>query len=346
MSAGPPSTRPLRVALAGAGMVSRHHLIAWAKLAQAEIVAVADPDPARAKERAGAFGIGATFDDVAAMLDAVRPDAIDIATPVATHADLVRLAACRGVAVLCQKPLTPTLREAQALAAEIGARVPFMVHENWRFRTPYRLARDWIAEGRIGRVRRFAIAAETGGLLSLGGEVPPALLRQPFMADLPRFIIFELLVHHLDLARTLGGEMSVAAARIGRASPLVQGEDHAVILLEGEGVFGTVTGDFAVPGRPPTLADQVEIIGERGRITFDGATLTLCSVTGIVEAQRFDPDIAYQSGYDAAIAHFVDRLQAGQPFETSVEDNLRTFRLMHDAYAAATPGAAGEDRSA
>jgi D-apiose dehydrogenase len=329
----------LRVALAGAGMVSRHHLIAWSKLADAEVVAIADPNRAKAEERARAFGVPQVFDDVAVMIDATAPDAIDIATPVSTHAELVRLAASRGVAVLCQKPLTPTLAEAQALAAEIGGRVPVMAHENWRFRTPYRMARDWIANGRIGSVRRFAVAAESAGLVpTVAGDVPPALVRQPFMAHLPRFIIFELLIHHLDVARALCGDLAVAAARIGRTSPLVKGEDHAVILLDGQGSFGTVTGDFAVPGRSPTLTDQVDIVGETGRVSFDGVTLALWSRHGVAEERRFDPEAAYQSGYDAAIAHFVERCRTARPFETSLDDNLKTLRLVEDSYLLAERG--------
>jgi predicted dehydrogenase len=145
---------------------------------------------------------------------------------------------------LCQKPLAPTLREAEALAAEIGPRVPVMVHENWRFRAPYRRARDWIAAGRIGRVRRFAIAVDSSGLLvPPRGCRPPALVRQPFMADLPRYIIFELLIHHLDLARRLAGELRVSGAEAVRSSPFAKGEERAAILLAGEGLFGTVTGD-------------------------------------------------------------------------------------------------------
>jgi D-apiose dehydrogenase len=325
----------LRVALAGAGMVSRHHLIAWSKLPGARVVAVADPQEDKAAERARGFGIERVYDDVARMLDETRPDAIDIATPVETHAPLARLAAGRGIAVLCQKPLAPTLSEAEALAAEIGPRVPVMVHENWRFRTPYRQAREWIAGGRIGRVRRFAISAESSGLLvPPGGGAPPALLRQPFMAELARYIIFELLIHHLDLARTLAGELRVTGAEAVRSSPFAKGEERAAVLLSGDGLFGTVTGDFAVSGRPPDLIDQVEVVGEEGRIAFDGELLSLARQAASVEDIRFDRTDAYQSGYDGAIRHFVEALRSGGAFETSLADNLRTLRLVDDAYAA------------
>jgi predicted dehydrogenase len=54
--------QPLRIGLIGAGMVSRHHLIAWASLSdQARVVAVADPSSENAARRASEFGISQTY---------------------------------------------------------------------------------------------------------------------------------------------------------------------------------------------------------------------------------------------------------------------------------------------
>ena len=72
------------------------------------------------------------------MLAAEEIDALDVASPRETHAAWVEAAAARGIDVLCQKPLTPTLAEAEALVQRVGARVRLMVHENWRFRPWYR----------------------------------------------------------------------------------------------------------------------------------------------------------------------------------------------------------------
>jgi hypothetical protein len=87
-------SKRFRVGLIGAGMVSRHHLIAWASLADdARVVAIADPSPENAMQRASEFGIGATFLATEDMLSETELDAVDIAAPRAYHADLVRLAA-------------------------------------------------------------------------------------------------------------------------------------------------------------------------------------------------------------------------------------------------------------
>ena len=144
--------RKLRVGFAGAGAISRFHMAGWRETDEAEVLAICDPDGGRARALAEAFGVPRTYSGLAEMLDAESLDAVDIATPVGTHAELARLAADRGVHVCCQKPLTPTVREAEALIACVGDRVRFMVHENYRFRPHYEQVGEWLRAGRIGRV--------------------------------------------------------------------------------------------------------------------------------------------------------------------------------------------------
>ena len=100
---------PLRIGMIGAGFVSQHHLAAWQRLAgRAGGVAIADPSVENARRRADAFGIPRVYPTAMAMLEAESLDAIDVASPRETHAAMVRLAAAKGISVLCQKPLAPT----------------------------------------------------------------------------------------------------------------------------------------------------------------------------------------------------------------------------------------------
>jgi predicted dehydrogenase len=127
------------VAIAGAGMISRHQIVAWSKVDPIRVIAIADPVREKAQLRAGEFGISHAFEDVQDMLDRLRPDILDIASPVETHVGIAQMVARHGIAVLCQKPVAPTLAEAECLTP-VAQHVPFMVHENWRFRAPCRLA--------------------------------------------------------------------------------------------------------------------------------------------------------------------------------------------------------------
>src|ERR1700694_4132407 len=94
----------LRIGLIGAGMVSRHHLIAWGDIAdQARVSAIADPSRENATRRAGEFGISNIYANAEAMLAATELDAVDIAAPRQFHAPLVRLVGEKPPPGVCPK---------------------------------------------------------------------------------------------------------------------------------------------------------------------------------------------------------------------------------------------------
>ncbi len=322
----------IRVAIAGAGMVTRHHLIAWSRAPKVQVAAIQNRTPAKAYKLADEFGIPHVYGELEEMLAKEKPDALDIAVSMELHAAYARTAADYDVAILCQKPMTPTLAESEALVADIGKKVRFMVHENWRFRPQYRQAAAWIDQGRTGPIQQFSLSAFSSGLLSRNAEgVPAALARQPFMARMQRFIIMELLIHHLDTIRFLMGPMAVLGCQTHRLSADVIGEDTALILLKtATGAFGTVYGSFSAAGYPPLSQDRLELIGQRASIIFERNQIRLIGEKE--ETVTIDLTDAYQTSYDNAIAHFVDCLRSGQPFETDGFDNLATLRLVEEAY--------------
>jgi predicted dehydrogenase len=322
----------IKVAIAGAGMVTRHHLLAWGRLPQVEVVAICARHLENAQARAAEFNIQSAYDDVSLMLDREKPDALDIATPPEVHRPQAMMAADRGIDILCQKPMTPSLAESERLVAAIGDRVRFMVHENWRFRPQYRQAADWLAAGRVGRLCEFQLTVRSSGLLTRTPSGQPfALARQPFLAGLKRFIIMELLIHHLDTIRYLVGPVHVRNADSARFSPDVIGEDMALISLKADsGALGTVGGNFSAAGYPSLPADRLELIGQKASILFENNILRLRGETE--ETLEFDIEQAYQQSYDNAVAHFVQALEDKTPFETDAADNMQTLRLVEAAY--------------
>ena len=108
---------PLRVAVAGAGYFARYHYEAWGRIEEVTLAALAEPDGARARAMARDFSVPRTFESLETLLAEVEIDLLDIATPPETHHTLVAQAAARGLAVVCQKPLAPTLDEARDLVA-------------------------------------------------------------------------------------------------------------------------------------------------------------------------------------------------------------------------------------
>ena len=324
----------LRIGLIGAGDISQNHLAAWRKVAGATVVAVCDVDKARARARAEAFEIPAVYSDAAAMFAGEKLDAVDIATWRETHYELAQLAAAHGAHVLCQKPLANTLAEAEALAAAVAGRVRLMVNENRRFAPHFRAIRRWLDEDRVGPVRQCVLTMHRSGYIKDANGRRPAVERAPFMATEPRLMIAETLIHQLDVLRFLLGPLSMVAARTLHTEPDMPGETLATLMMETPaGAPVVVAGSFVAPGFGTAVSDRIEIIGTHASVIFDESGIELRGAT--VERIAVDMKAAYQACFDAGIAHFVEKLLSGEPFETSPEDNLQTLKLVEDAYALA-----------
>ncbi|QYK41117.1 MAG: Gfo/Idh/MocA family oxidoreductase [Paracoccaceae bacterium] len=323
----------LRVALVGAGMIGLYHLRAW-RAAGAEVVAVCDLDAGKARARAEEFGIARVTTDAAALFKDGGFDAVDIAASVAAHAPVARMAADHGVHVMVQKPLRETVAEAEALLDDVGDRVRVMVHENYRFRPHYMTIRRWIDEGRIGTPRHVTIACRGSGLCPRPGTVPFLIERQPYLTGFRRNLVFETMIHHLDVLRCLVGPLTVVSARLNRLATGLPGEDTAAILMQTPGgLIATADGCICAPGYPQLHGDRLEVIGTTGTAVMD---LNRVYLVGQEDAaETVDLTGRYQECFDTAMAAFVAGLRDGTPFETEARDNLETLRLMESVYRAA-----------
>lgn len=322
-----------RVAVLGCGQVSADHLVGWSRARGATLVAACDPVLARAQGRAREFAIPVAYDDPAVMLERERPDLVDIITPRETHAAMVRLAVAHGVAgVLCEKPLCPTLDEARTLVGEVaGSRTRLMVNENWRYRQYYRRIGEWIGAGRLGTIVQYRQAMWRSNFIQDGEGQYPALRRQPFMAKESRLLVAESLIHNLDVARSLMGELTVLAARMTNACDAVLGETGAMILLETpERVPAVVEGVLTASGHGVRAGDRIEIAGTRCSVLLDDAVVRLFGAER--ETFTYDEATERQGCFDASIQHFVDGMANGAPFWTAADDQLATLKLVEDAY--------------
>jgi predicted dehydrogenase len=106
--------KDLRLAVVGVGHLGRHHARLASSLAGFQVVGVHDHHPGRAAEVAAEFSLPilADFDDVA-----LRAEAVVVATPTVSHAEVSRFFLDRGLHVLVEKPMTASLAEADDLVA-------------------------------------------------------------------------------------------------------------------------------------------------------------------------------------------------------------------------------------
>nr|WP_309402162.1 Gfo/Idh/MocA family oxidoreductase [Aminobacter niigataensis]WMD00099.1 Gfo/Idh/MocA family oxidoreductase [Aminobacter niigataensis] len=331
MNDGPKS---LKVGLIGCGWVSQHHLRAWRGCPDAEVVVLVDPSPEARDRRGDEFGIAHRFGSMQELIDSGLVDAVDIATPRETHADIVRAAARAGLPVLCQKPLAPTLPEAEALVKEVATLTRLMVHENWRFRPYIRDMARLVANGDIGAVKQCRLTLFHSGFIADGEGRLPAVVRQPFFASLERMLVMEVLIHHIDALRFIFGKLNLKAAHWGHTVDGVRGDDFATITLEGSGPYGpsiSIMANMAAHGYPNRVPDELVVLGDKGTLILSDNELRTFG-EGSDSKISYDPDAVYRASYSGAIGHFVSALREGGPFETSPEDNLETLRLVEAIY--------------
>jgi len=322
----------MRGALIGCGFFAQNQLHGWQGVA--EIVAICDRDPARLAETAARFGITRTYRDAAEMFADGGFDFVDIATTVASHRPLVEMAAQAGVHIICQKPFAETMEDARAMvAAADQAGVTLMVHENFRWQSPIRAAIEAVRGGAIG-TPFFARVSFRSGYDVFSG--------QPYLATDKRFIIQDLGIHILDIARALLGDATRITATTRRVNPAIRGEDVATMLLAHQGgATSVVDCSYATRRAPETFPETLlEIDGERGTLRLEaGYRLILPDGARDVSPPLLPwaakPWHNIQESVLLIQRHFVDCIKAGTAPETSGADNLRTLALVEGAYLSA-----------
>ena len=156
--------QPFRLALVGAGMVTRSsHLPAALASDKVQVVALVEPMRQRAEELARWYGIApAIVPQVQDVLGHI--DGAVIATPNDTHMDIALTCLEAGVATLIEKPLASTYAEGEAIVkAGQASGTVVAVGYVLRFREDVLLLGDLLNVGYFGTVRRFAHQVGTRG---------------------------------------------------------------------------------------------------------------------------------------------------------------------------------------
>ena len=336
------SNSPLKGVGVGAGYFSQYHYDAWRRIEAARITAIFDLDQEKAQAIASQFDIPTVYADFEDMLDTEQPDFVDIITPPATHAELCRVAASRGIHIVCQKPLAPDAAESAAIVdAARKAGVRLMVHENWRWQPWYREIRKLIDDDVLGEVFNISFMTRLGD----GWGDDAYLERQPFFRDYPRLLVYETGVHFIDAFRFLLGEIESVYARLRRLNPAIKGEDS------GQLVFGFTSGATAIwdsnrynesrAANPRFTFGECRIDGSKGHLELDSGGNILVKPLGRdsykheypVSNQGFAGDCVHRLQ-----SHFVECLGSGAEFDASADDYLVNIRIVDACYESAASG--------
>lgn len=191
----------MRIGVAGVGRIGAMHAAHLARMSTVDELVLFDPVPGRGAQAAGSIGARAA-DDLDALLAAC--DGVLVATPTATHPEVVRRALATGVPALCEKPIARSYEEMRALVTDIDAAgVEVVVGFQRRF------------DPAVAELRRRVRSGEVGTIYlarSAGHDAAP-----PDFGYLPASggIFHDLLIHDLDAVPWLVGEPVVEVYAAG-----------------------------------------------------------------------------------------------------------------------------------
>lgn len=160
MAGRQPPEDPIRIGLVGMGYWGPHYARIFAELEDAELAWCCDADPASLDIARARFPLVERTDDVAELLADDSLDAVAIATPTATHAELACAALEAGKDVLVEKPLATSLQDCRRVEAAAEGRVG-MVGHTFLYNPGIEQLRDSIRRGELGDVH-YVTAVRTG----------------------------------------------------------------------------------------------------------------------------------------------------------------------------------------
>lgn len=296
----------------GCGAVTAAHSRTLAPFRDRVRCFYASRTPERAMSFERRFAGGGSYGSYADALADGRIDVAFVATPPASHLELVVAALRQGKDVLVEKPAFLRARDCDAVARvaeEAGRRV--FVAENYCYKPLVRTLRALLAAETIGAVRFVQVnAVKRQGV---GGW-----REDPTQAG--RGALFEGGIHWIDLVAHLG--LRVAAAR-GFGPPVGRGPERSrLVVFEFEGgAVGTLAHSWEIPSLLRGL-QLSRILGTEGSITFESNGLFLL-VRGR-ERRLVVPGLRDLTGSRAMFDDFLDALATGR------EPLMTLARARHD----------------
>jgi predicted dehydrogenase len=220
-----------RIGVIGTGGIASNHVIGY-KLAGAEVVALCDVNASTLATRQREWDIPTGYANFHELIGDPTITAVSICTPNSTHHPITVAAAKAGKHVLCEKPVSLDLAQAEEMVQTCdNAGVVFQVGHHMRSWTAAVHTKAMIERGDIGEISyaRFRQAHDWGGAAEVRGVFG-------LKAHAGGGTLIDNGCHLFDLARYLGGEVDNVFARIANRKFAVEVEDTGRSGMDGNGL--------------------------------------------------------------------------------------------------------------
>ena len=325
----------IRIGLAGCGRIAARHLKSVAKLADAEIVALADPSLTARSDLKSAFpavSTAAEFDDHVAMLASGSVDAVMIFSPHYLHRPQVIDCLAAGVHVLVEKPLALTSGEAREIIAarDRSGRLVLLAYQR-RYLSGYRWVAEEIARGAIGDLQ-FVSAVQTEAWRESNKStwrIKPEISGGGYLFDSGSHLV-DFVLH------AVGEPLTGLSATMSDLDMPV--EVLAAVTLEfAGGAIGNIGFVGNTVGR---TSDSVRFFGSKGRIELRNDNYTGVMVPTVSHFDAEDRRLPIDDFPDPAepALNFVDAAAGRDTAWCLPEDGLRVLQFIEAVRRSARSG--------
>jgi predicted dehydrogenase len=331
----------LKLGVIGAGAWGKNHVRTAATLAEGELTAVCDVDPAVRERLARQFPAVHVTAELADLL--ARVDAVVIASPAGTHARFALACLEAGKPCLVEKPFALSTADAQAVArAAADRKLPVLAGHLLVFHPAVERLRTLVQGGDLGRVYYLY------GLRVNLGQV---------RAD--ENALWSFGPHDVSVALYLLNEVPVTVAAHGKSYLQPGVEDVVFLTMEfASGVLAHVQLSWLDPHKERKLT----VVGARKMVVFDDMEAreklriydkgvdrppeygSYGEALSVREGDIFIPKIPNVEPLAAELGHFVRVARGAEPPRSSAEDGVRVVRVL--AAATRPPRASGSRRAA
>ncbi len=298
----------MKVGIVGLGTMGTTHAASYQRIADCELVAVADIQPERCKTMAERYGVR-SYASLGEMLASETLDVVDVCLPTHLHREHVEMAAAAGKHVFCEKPLARNRQEGEAMVEACRrAGVTLGIGHVVRFFPEYRRAKEIIESGQLGKVG--TVYTYRGG-----GGFPMAWQDWYANYQWSGGLTLDMIIHDFDFLRWTLGEVKrvYAKSTFGRAYNRLE---HVLVSLRFEsGAIANVEGSWLDIGG---FGTKFEFACEKGLLTYDSKDATsfrsyqqrtgLESVQGVAVPES----VVDKDPYTQELEHFVGCLKRGE----------------------------------
>ncbi|MCL1827243.1 MAG: Gfo/Idh/MocA family oxidoreductase [Candidatus Cloacimonetes bacterium] len=258
----------LKFCLIGCGRIAERHFEAIKLIEKAEIIGICDIDKDKLQGASERYKISKTYLDHKDMLEELKPDAVIICTPSGLHSEMGVYAAKRKIHVITEKPMSITLKQADALidACMLNGVELFVVKQN-RLNQPVQMLKNAIEKNRFGKL--FSINA------TIRWSRPQSYYDMSKWRGTWKFdggAFLNQASHYFDLLYWLMGPVESVMAMTATLNHTIEAEDIGVGLLKfRNGCLGNIEATMNI--FPRNLEGSITVMGESGTAKIGGVAV-------------------------------------------------------------------------